>query len=212
MSDTKILLIAPLVDIPTFTSNKAVFHILEYAGKYPDIDMDLMWWLGANRLSFNWKVSIKKYDLIIYYGHGKTYKLYGNHIFLSMINMGNIHRIGGTPMDTMACLSAKGLGFEAVKRGSKAYIGTIKPYYAAFPEIERDYLEDWIDYTTIKTKRLIDGATFGEAYNAFIKKCEYYLDIYEIHLDEYNYSWYYKTLKENMKNTILIGDKNTRIR
>lgn len=207
----KILLIAPLVDIPTIVSNLAVFEILGYADTKPDIDIDYLPGIMANRLMYILHTTFKKYDLIIYYGHGERDRLMGNHIYWSIINKKNVKKTRLTPFDTMACHSAMELGTFAVEQGAKAYIGTIDLYYAAFPEKEHNFLRDWIDYTTIKTKALLDGATFGEAYNLFRKRAISYLTLYKKSLGYKNYDWYAKTLAHNINKTILLGDKDARL-
>lgn len=199
------------MDIPTITSNMGVYEILDYASNRNDLDIDILWGFLANRLSFNIKTSMKKYDAIFYWGHGKEVKLHGTHLLWSIINKKNIYKAGDTPFDTMACLSAKDLGMFAVEHGTQAYIGTTELYYAAYPEKERDFLADWIDYTSIRQKALLDGKTFGEAYDMFVDKITEYIKLYESYGDYRNYDWYYESALHNLKHTILIGDRNARL-
>lgn len=208
----RILIIAPLLDLPTVTSNMAVWDILDYASNRTNkIDFDLLSGLQAIRLIYDVKSYFKKYDLIIYYGHGKPSKLMGNHIWFSMIDARNSDTLKDKIISTMACYSGKRLGQIAIESGAKAYIGTITKYFAAFPETERNYLTDWIDYTTSKDKALIDGRTVGEAFRIFQKKGEHYLKIYENNIKFYNFEWYYNSLRSNLKNTILIGNKDAKV-
>lgn len=208
---SKVLIIAPLVDVPTVTSNMAVGELMAYATTKNDLDIDFLWGIGANRLSFNFKTAFKKYDIVIYYGHGKYSKLHGTHMFWSLLNASNIGKLKGVGVSTMACESARELGEEAIKQGVSAYIGSDEVYYAAFPERERNYLSDWIDYTTVKDKALLDGKTFGEAYDLFKKRATQYLNIYKRNIDYMNYDWYYESTLHNLKHTILLGDKNTKL-
>jgi len=207
----KVLLIAPLMDLPTITSNMGVLDILDYASNRNDLDIDYLWGVMANRIAFNIATKLKKYDAIFYWGHGKEVKLHGTHFFWSVISKKNIYKAGNTPFDTMACLSAKELGKFAVATGTKAYIGTTELYYAAYPEKERDFLADWIDYTTIRQKALLDGKTFGEAYDMFVDKISAYIKLYEGFGDYRNYDWYAEAARHNRKHTILIGDRNARL-
>lgn len=207
----KLLIIAPLVDVPTITSNKAILDLLDYASTKDNLDIDILWGIMANRVMFDYKTALKDYSGIIYYGHGKETKLHGNHIFFSIINLNNIRKLKGKAISTMACLSGKVLGKQAIEDGVSAYIGTEEVYYAAFPEKERNYLNDWIDYTISKDKALIDGATFGEAYEVFKNKASQYLNIYKQNINYRNYDWYYKTTMHNLQHTKLIGDKNARL-
>ena len=211
MTKPKILMIAPLVDVPTVTSIFAVNEILNYAATKYNLDIDYLWGLGANRALFNIKTSIKDYTGVIYYGHGKENKLHGTHMFWSIINPKNIGKLKGAGVSTMACLSAKILGKAAIEQGVPAYIGSDEVYYAAFPEKERNYLKDWIDYTTVKDKALLDGKTFGEAYALFQKRTTKYLNIYKANIDYRNYDWYYEATLHNLKHTKLIGDRNFRM-
>lgn len=207
----KILLIAPLVDVPTITSNMGVYEILSYASNRFDLDIDYLWGFLANRAAYNLANKFKKYDAIFYWGHGKEAKLHGTHLLWSIISKNNIHKAGDTPFDTMACLSAKDLGKFAVNGGTKAYIGSTELYYAAYPEKERDFLADWIDYTSIRQKALLDGKTFGEAYKMFVDKITEYIKLYKSFGDYRNYDWYYEAALHNLKHTILIGDPNIRL-
>ncbi|MFW9880528.1 MAG: hypothetical protein ACFFG0_46255, partial [Candidatus Thorarchaeota archaeon] len=70
---------------------------------------------------------------------------------------------------------------------------------------------DWIDYTTSKDRALLDGKTFGEAYEIFKQKTTQYLNIYERKLNYRNYDWYYEATLHNLQHTKLIGDKNARL-
>ena len=207
----KVLLIAPLLDVPTVTSNLATLEILDWIDNRTfdtDIDIDYLTGIIANKLFYNLKVWKKKYDLILYYGHGYSDKLMGNHIYISLINTKNIYKLKGTGISSMACFSADRLGKVAINEGVKAYIGTITPYWAAFPENYRNFTKDWIDYTTIKDKMLLTGHSFGEAINAFKNRAAYYLNIYEKYKDYESYNWYIDSIKSNIQNTILLGDKD----
>ncbi|KKN07791.1 hypothetical protein LCGC14_1063290 [marine sediment metagenome] len=212
MTKAKILIISPLQDLPTITSNMAINEIMSYAATKNNLDIDYLWGLGANRTFFNWKTALKKYSGAIYYGHGEANRLIGINMFRSIVNKKNVHRLKGVGVSTMACSTLKDLGIEAIKKGVKAYIGTEEVYYAAFPEKERNYLADWIDYTTVKDKALLDGKTFGEAYEIFAKRATKYLNIYKANLNYRNYDWYYKSTLHNLKYTKLIGDKNAKFR
>lgn len=207
----KILIVAPLVDVPTVTSNLAIFELLDYASTKDNIDIDILWGAMANRVLFDIKNAMKNYSGIIYYGHGKETKLHGTHLFWSVISVNNVKRLKGKAISTMACLSAKVLGKVAIEDGVSAYIGTDEVYYAAFPEKERNYLNDWIDYTISKDKALLDGKTFGEAYEIFEKKASQYLNIYKQNIHYRNYDWYYEATLHNLQHTKLIGDKNVRL-
>lgn len=207
----KILLIAPLYDIPTITSNIAVEHILEYAGNKFNIDIDLLWGIMANRFAYSIYNKFKKYDAIFYWGHGEANRLLGTHIWSSIINTKNVYKVRDTIIDTMACHSLKELGKKAIDDGVKAYIGTDAVYYAAFPEKERNFLADWIDYTTARAIALLDGKTMKEAYDIFIQKATYYLKIYKSNINYGNYDWYYETLLHNINHTKLLGDENARL-
>lgn len=207
----KVLLIAPLIDVPTITSNMGTLSVLDYASNKFDLDIDYLWGVLANRLAYNLATKYKKYDAIFYWGHGKEKKMSGTHPFWAMINKKNILKAGTTPFDTMACLTARDLGIFAVNGGAKAYIGTTELYYAAYPEKERDFLEDWIDYTSIRQKALLDGKTFGEAFKMFQDKLRGYIELYKSFGDYRNYDWYYQSAKHNLKYTVLLGDPNTRL-
>jgi len=207
----KILIIAPLMDVATVTSNMAIMELMSYATTKKDLDIDFLWGIGANRAAFDLETSLKQYTGVIYYGHGKETKLHGVHMFWSIINSKNIGKLKGIGISTMACLSLKELGISAIEQGVTSYIGSDEVYYAAFPEKERNYLTDWIDYTTIKDKALLDGKTFGEAYALFQKRATEYLNIYKANLNYRNHDWYYEATLHNLRHTKLLGDKNVRM-
>lgn len=207
----RILLISPLMDIPTITSNLAVAEILEYAKTKLNTDIELLFGLKANRIFFDFTTTFRKFDAIIYFGHGRENSLAGNHIFWSMINRNNVYKTRDTPYSVMACHSAAGLGKYAVKNGTKAYFGSTEEKYAFFPEKERDFLADWIILETTVPKLIMDGKTFGEAYKAFIERCNYFLELYQANIGYKNYDWYYDALKHNRDVTILLGDPDTKI-
>jgi hypothetical protein len=208
---TDILFLAPLVDVPTISSNYAVLKLLNYSYDIPNIDVDLLWGLGANRALFNKRFELEKYNAIFYWGHGKEDKLYGTHIISSVINDNNIPMLRGKVIDTMACFSAKKLGKFAIKNGVKSYIGTEEAYYLGFWCPEHNFLTDWIDYTSIRHKLMMSGYTIGEAYNEFIKKATKYASLYAKYPNNANFKWHYDTITHNIKNTILLGDKNATI-
>jgi len=201
-----------LMDIPTITSRMAINRLLDYAYNQFHLDIDHLDHAFATRSWFWYNMKTKDYDLVIYYGHGKEDKLKGNNIWQSAITKKNIYKLNGTPMSTMACFSAKELGMFAVENNyAPAYIGTITPYYAAWDEKERDFLKDWIDYTTSKDIALMDGKSFGEAFNIFQIRGKNYLRIYEQNKGYKNFDWYYNATKSNLENTILIGNPDIKI-
>ena len=210
MKKSKVLIIAPLQDVPTITSNLAINELMGFAATKDNLDIDYLWGLGANRTFFNLKTALKKYCGVIYYGHGEKNRLIGINMFRSIINKKNIYRLKGTGISTMACLTLKELGIEAIKKGVSTYLGTEEVYYAAFPEKERNYLADWVDYTTVKDKALLDGKTFGEAVEIFKKRANKYLSIYKQNIGYRNYDWYAKSVEHNIKYTKVIGDPDTR--
>lgn len=212
MKETKILIISPLQDPATVTSNLAVHEIMRYAATKWDLDIDYLPFLLANRWVLTSYLKKKKYDLIIYYGHGYPNNIKGNHHWNSLLNSKNIKLVGDTPMDVMACYTARDFGKQAINSGVKTYIGTTTAYWAAFNEKERCYLDDWINYTTIRAKMLMDGATFGEAFQAFQDRGRKYLNIYEANRGYRNYDWYADTLSSNLLNTVLLGDPTTKIK
>lgn len=207
----KILLISPLLDLPTVTSNLATYDLIKYIDAKHNIDLDLLWGIGATRWFFNSYAKRKKYDLIAYLGHGEKDRLLGNHLFWSIINKKNVYRAKDMIIATMACFSSAELGKVAIKNGVKAYIGTRKEYYAFFPEKERNFLKDWRVITTTYFKELIDGKTAGDAFGKFLAIGKQYLKLYARNINYRNYDWYFSALKHNLEYTELLGDPNARL-
>lgn len=210
----KILLIAPLIDIPTITSNLLAYDLLAYLGRdniKDKFDVDLLWGLGANRLSFDFYTKFKKYDLVMYVGHGTKNNLKGEHLFGSIINKNNISRLKDSIVLTMACSSAAELGRVAIQKGVKAYIGGEDLIYASYPEKERNYLDDWRDEYGTYFKEVIDGKNVYEAYRDFQRKMTHYIKIYDMEGEYRNFDWYKESALHNQKITILLGDPNAKL-
>lgn len=205
----KVLIIAPLNDVVTVTSNMATYHLLDWIGNRSfNLDIDYLVGGLANRFFLGLMTARKKYDLVIYYGHGNPDNLKGVHILRSMIDKVNIKYLKGMTMSTMACYSGSELAKEAIKQGIVSYIGTVTPYYAAFPEKERNFLKDWVDYTTIKDKLLLRRKSFREAFRGFQDRGQYYINLYAKKKHYRNYDWYLNAVKSNLKNTKLFGNPN----
>lgn len=214
MNKKKILLIAPLIDVPTVTSNLLAYDILSYLGQdkiKDNFDVDLLWGIAANRLAFNYMAKKKHYDIVMYVGHGTKGNLKGEHIFGSIINKRNISLLKDSIVLTMACLSAAELGKTAIQKGVKAYIGGTDLIYAHYPEKERDYLKDWRDEYSTYFKEVIDGKNVYDAYRSFQNKMTHYINIYNREGNNRNYDWYENAALWNRRVTVLLGDPNARL-
>lgn len=208
---TKVLLIIPLIDIPTITSNYAAYDLLAYMDTKWNLDVDVLHGIAANRIAFNLYTRAKKYDVIMYFGHGEQKRLMGNHVIWSMINEKNIKNARDSIFLTMACYSGKELGKIAIEKGVRAYIGAIDIIHANFPEKERNYLTDWRNQYTCYFKAVLDGKSVGEAFSIFQQEISRYIKIYEKKKGYRNYDWYLNSARHNLSVMKLWGDKNAKI-
>lgn len=211
MNKKSILFISPLIDLPTATSTLAVYDLIKYLLNKPQFDIDLLWGIGAKRPFYNLRVKEKKYDMIIYLGHGEKDRLMGNNLFFSLINPRNVGKLKGSIIATMACFSSEVLGRVAIQKGVRAYIGCKKEYMAFFPEIEHDFLDDWRIITESYFKALLDGRTAMAAFSEFQLMGKQYLQMYREHYHEGHYWWYFRALKHNLQNTELLGNPEAKL-
>lgn len=207
----RILFLVPLVDIPTITSNLLAKDLLEYMDTKDDLDVDLLWDGAANRFIYNMKTSLKEYNAVFYIGHGNKDKLYGQHLFWSVINKKNIHKVKNAIIVTMACHSGKELASIAIREGARAYIGSEQLIWAHFPEKERNFLRDWRDEFGSYFKAIVDGKSIGEALKIFQEKMDHYIKIYEEKKNYKNFDWYYKSAIWNRSVMKVWGDSNAKL-
>ena len=143
----RILVIAPVFDKPTITSGIGAARLTEKIQNDPRQHSVIFltsilanqWILQIVRRSF-WRP-----DLIVYMGHG-TKNAFICFYGLKLITNKTAYLMGHGPIVyAMACLAAQQLGPAIVKAGSRGFLGNERIMYAAFPNIEHTYMEDFAD-------------------------------------------------------------------
>jgi len=151
--------------------------------------------------------------LVSYFGHGSEGSLLGFYPPGGLLKADNIDWLKSTPISTMACLSAKRLGPTAYNKGVPQYYGSNVLMYAAFSELEHNYLKDWIDCETILPKMLLQKQTFGMALQARRDKYTEYIKLYQVNYKEwFNADWYIQSSTSNRDLYMLIGNENGTLR
>ncbi len=208
------IIVAPFHDIPTRVSVDASLRLSSWAEE-KGYKVGVMYGWTAIRPMFWLITQMSDDDLICYFGHGDEKHLCGFLPltfcidYLSVLDTTNLLWTRDKIVYSMACEAGKKLGPLLVQMGAKAVFAATYSLYAFFPEIEHDYLEDWIDVMTVIPKAIQEGKTCGEAltlYQAIWKK---YLSLYESKKDVWaNWDWYYGAGKINLEHMRLFGDPN----
>lgn len=203
----KILVIAPLMDIPTATSFDTASHLIEWAQARGHTVLTLTG-SAALRPLLVFRMLAQNPDLVSYFGHGTENALIGSFIFYAMANPSVAPMFQETIVHTMACLSAVELGHAMIHAGSPAYFGADYYLLAAFPEPDHNYLADWKDYMTVIPKSLLDGESTGMAFERYRQRCTEYIQLYTQNLSEWaNADWYIQATQQNRDRYHLIGSQ-----
>lgn len=207
MMSLDILIVSPLIDIPTTISSEAALRLAEWCKTQGAKVQTLFGWT-PNMIGF-WLSLFGNPKIISYWGHGAETELFGSDIFFGMVTLGNADWLNGRITHAMACLSAKQLGDEVIKRGGVCYYGSTEEMIAAFPEAEHNYLEDWVDAQTAIPKYLItillkNGSItttdLQEAYSRYLAKSQEYIAAYKQGYSDGtlpNGDWYAESFSQN---------------
>jgi hypothetical protein len=156
-------------------------------------------------------------NLLIYAGHGVENALVGfsfpNYwIGRPFVGFDNADWLSGKIVYTIACLSGKKLAKIAIEKGAIAYFGAIDVMYVGFP-MERNYMDDFIETWIEPIIQLINGKTVQEAYDAYIEKCNYFIELYKSNIDKWpNADWHLHALEHNRDVFKVFGDKNATLK
>lgn len=135
---------------------------------------------------------------LIFYDHGDLDKLYAQN-GSAAVDKNNLDLFKGRSIYTLACLSAKDLGPEAIRKGVLVYWGFNKTY-GFFPHQEKIFKEQ----ANIGFIELLNCHSFGKAREIFIKRT---LEMVE-ELDRRGESIIADQLLWNLNAHEVIGDKN----
>ena len=149
---------------------------------------------------------------IIYMGHAFDKALCGESLFCDMVTVDDVYIFKDRIVIAMpACRSANDFGRAVVESGGIAYVGSTENMYAAFPESDHDYLDDWVDVFLTFYKSLI-FKTVGGAVEDYKKKNTYYINLYRKNRDKwYNADWYEEAFRKNRDYVVVLGDENAKI-
>ncbi|MEM3905633.1 MAG: hypothetical protein QXQ95_08710 [Thermofilum sp.] len=202
----KILVVASWHDVPTTISAYSAVSVAEKLLSKGH-EVDLAFGMSASRIPLMVYLSLKNYDMIVYSGHGTDNTWVGNDLLFGMISTDNVDVLRGRiAIGIPVCLSARVLGPEAVRKGALSFMGSKDLMWCAFPEVDHNYMEDFIDCWQTPVLEVADGATVKEAYDCYVEKCKSYLDLYESKIDVWhNADWYYEALEKNMEYYTVLG-------
>lgn len=190
----RVLLIAPVYDVPTTISNRAVFEFYGWL-QQKKIPTDFVWGPLALRSIFESKIN-EGFDLVCYFGHGIEDALVGSEIITYLLDLKNADKVQKPKVIyTMACLSGIKLG-PAIAKNNVGYFGHMTYYYAAFGEAGYDYYKDWANYITLIPKLMIEGYTATEAFEKYKKEITTLIEKYS--QDKIgSWDWTVDTAKKN---------------
>ncbi len=178
----KVLVVGPQHDIPTALSATAIIRFIDYL-KSKKIEFKALLGLAAWRWAFD--AMVNDFDLIVYMGHGTEEQLVGENIISaysgrdSLLDLLNVKLIKKQCIIyTMACLSGLKLG-PAAGEQNITYFGHKTYYMGAFNNPTHNFYDDWVDYTTLIPKQLLDGYTPQAALGSYQRAITKYIQEYE---------------------------------
>ena len=129
---------------------------------------------------------INKPDLIVYLGHGANDRLFGQlpwGLAIPLVDILTDELLRGTITVTYACESGRVLGPKAP---SRAYFGSVEPYYVALTYPQHDFMTHFFETWKVIPQALVEGKTAGEALSLYVKKCTEYINLYGLHLRDWD--------------------------
>jgi len=204
-----ILIFTPHVDVPTTISFDAASRLAEVCER-GGVPFRLVYGLRVSGVAFRWKVYWYDPPLIVYFGHGREDRLLGS--YGGMVTVRDVELLRGRVTYTMACKSGRVLGRKVAEEGG-VYFGSEDNMFAGFPEVDHDYMGDFIDTWLVIPISLISGLRTGEAYRRYIERCTYYVRLYERMIGEWdNADWYAEAMERNRDGYRLYGSGDVRVR
>jgi len=202
----RVLCVVPHMDLLTSISAELGLRFAEWAkGQGHDVRVLYSW--EATRLPL--LISLfGEPDFIYYAGHGSLDTLLGNEFFLGLVTPFNANWLRERVTAVMACLSASVLGKQVVEEGGYAYVGATDLLYAAFNELDHNYLDDWLSYMMELPKGIVSNLTLGEALENLKREALSYADTYT---GLENGDWYSSTFRHNANVYTVVGNSNLRL-
>lgn len=157
----------------------------------------------------NW---INKPDLVVYLGHGANDRLFGQlpgGLVFPLVEVLTKELLRDTITVAYACESGRVLGPEAP---SRAYFGAVEPYYVALTYVEHDFMADFFETWKVIPQALVEGKTAKEALDLYVKKCTEYINLYGLHLNDWQGAEEFKQfLTQNRDSFRLFGDAGAKL-
>jgi len=157
----------------------------------------------------NW---INKPDLVVYLGHGANDRLYGQlpgGLVVPLVEVLTKELLRDTIAVAYACESGRELGPQAP---SRAYFGSIEPYYVALTYPSRDFMSDFFETWKVIPQALVEGKTAGEALQLYVKKCTEYINLYGQHLNDWQGAEeFQRFLTQNRDSFRVFGNADARL-
>ncbi|RLG35338.1 hypothetical protein DRN97_00065 [Methanosarcinales archaeon] len=120
----------------------------------------------------------KKYDLILFSGHGEERRLVGSD-GRAIFNDNNIDYVSGSIFIAIACESGNWLALSAASKGAKAYFGFRNLALLPQSSEKHAYLSDFVRTLSVPLLSLLEGYTIHQAWEAFQGLCREYAIEYE---------------------------------
>jgi len=202
------LFVVPTIVPPTYFSSQIMSRVMSNL-RETNWRFYALTGLGANRLTLFMSLQRDpRINILAYAGHGSPENLCGEGIVCNMIGVEDASWLKDKIICALpACETAHTLGPELVRKGVRAFFGSDDTMFAAFTEIEHNYFEDWVDYTTTFYKALFSGRPFGECAEAYKYKASQYIEWYKSKIDEWpNADWYVSSATRNRDGFKLIGN------
>ena len=157
----------------------------------------------------NW---INKPNLIVYLGHGANDRLFGQlplGLVIPLVDVLTDELLRGTITVTYACESGRELGPKAP---SRAYFGSVEPYYVALTYPEHDFMADFFETWKVIPQALVQGKTAGEALVMYVGKCTEYINLYGLHLRDWDGAEEFQQfLTQNRDSFKVFGDAGAKL-
>ena len=213
---SEIILIAPFFDLPTSISFQYVEELKDLLERYETTYTHLTI-LKATQLPL--RVAMwDKPRMIIYAGHAFENSLVGQLVFpfpwlAPLVKSENSAILRDTIVVAIpACLNGQLLGPRAIENGVQTWFGSTTYMYAAFPEPEHDYLQDFKDHWRVIPEELLKGSTTGEAFLQYQQKGQMLKELYQSNMAEWgNADDYLFSLGENNDKLLMFGDPNAKL-
>ena len=210
MMPMSVAVIYAVDSIPTSiaaTYAEECIRILERAG----LRVDRFAALTATRI-FHLANALKRYEGVMYFGHGTRDKLLGQLPFGALVPLlTKWDSLRARVLYAVACLAGQELMPALVRKGLRAGIANVNYTIVAVPAPERDYFRDFLDVFVEPVRVLARGGTAGEAHRAMHRKVAYYRRLYLEHMREWPNADFYVYALDMNSGFRLFGDPSATI-